>query len=87
VPTVAECFIAVSSRPNARTPLKLDLSAEMAVKFPEGTDPHIILLHKAIRVLSLCAADCPVEVSRMNPIVSGYMISIMQPSCFPSTIV
>jgi hypothetical protein len=86
VPTIAECFISVSSRPNARAPLKFNLSAEVDVEFPKGTEPQIILLHKAIRVLSLCVADCPHEASRLIPVISVYMIPKQQLSSFPLSI-
>jgi hypothetical protein len=90
VPVFAESFVTVSRSPKARSPLFMNLQVqETSNGIPQGTNSHIVLLHKIIRVISVCTADCPHEVSRLIPLVTLlHMIPMQQvPESFPSTIV
>lgn len=87
VPKVAECFYSVSKQPNAKVPIKLSCSSANTIfDVPAATESHVKLLHRAISVLSLCAADCPEQVSILIPIVSVFMIPMDEVPSFPSTI-
>jgi hypothetical protein len=89
VPVFAESFVTVSRLPKARSPLSMKISSQdSADSIPQENDSHVVILHKVIRVLTLCTADCPLEVSRLIPLVPVHMIPMQQdPDSFPSTIV
>jgi hypothetical protein len=67
-----DSFLNVSAHAKARTHVKLG-TANPQVDYPPGTDEHVILLHKAILVLSLCAFECPREVSTLILHISEFM--------------
>jgi hypothetical protein len=90
VPVFAESFVTVSRLPKARSPLTMNIEVQESASFPKGTGSHtVVILHKVIRVLTLCTADCPLEVSRLIPLVTVlHMIPMQQATdSLPPTIV
>jgi hypothetical protein len=89
VPVFAESFVTVSRLPKARSPLTMNIEVQESASFPKGTGSDtIVILHKVIRVLTLCTADCPLEVSRLIPLVTVHMIPTQQATeSLPPTIV
>jgi hypothetical protein len=85
LPTATKLFLQVSSRPDARSPVKLG-AANPRADYPSSTDSHIVLLHKAILVLTLCAFECPKEVSQLILHISEVM-DPPKPDGFAPTIV
>ena len=80
-----ECFLRVSRLANARSPVLLG-DANPRADYPPNTESRVILLHKAILVLSLCYPEVPSKVLEMNRHISVYM-NPSQPDGFPPTTV
>jgi hypothetical protein len=83
LPVATESFLRVLAHPNSRLPVMLS-SANPRVDYSPDTYGHVVLLHKAILVLSLCAPECPKEVSFMIQHISEFM-STQEPDGFAPT--